>query len=324
MAREFATGVRFAQVPTLPAAASNPGVVLEQGGKLWFSDGAAWVDLGAAGGGGGGAVDWTVVTAGQPLADDAPLLAVIATTQTFPLPASPGVGDEFVVRNHSASTAGALVIVDPGAGRSITYGAGQSLAAAETLTCERGETIHLVCRNATTFELLTPGAVGPPGPQGPQGTQGPAGNDGWTYIRLATDFVTNTTASANVTGLSFAPAANRRIAVEGTLLLRTATAATGARPGIAWPTGTTDGSGYVDAPNSATALQFAVRPAGTAVRADATGLPNTTGSWLSNVVAYFITGASPSGNFQITLASETTGTNVTMRAGSFIRWREVP
>jgi len=161
---QFASGVRFAQVAALPAAAANAGIVLEQGGRLWFSDGATWADLGATGG--GGAVDWTLVTAGQTLADDTPLLAVITANATFPIPASPVVGDEYVVRNASTSTAGAQVIVDPGAGRAITYGAGMSLAAAETLTCERGETIHLIVRTPTAFELQTPGAVGPVGPAG--------------------------------------------------------------------------------------------------------------------------------------------------------------
>jgi len=36
-----------------------------------------------------------------------------------------------------------------------------------------------------------------------------------------------------------------------------------------------------------------------------------------------IVGASPSGDFQITLAAETAGTNVTMKAGSFIAYREI-
>lgn len=176
MAREFASAVRFAQVSTLPSAASNPGVVFEQGEKLWFSNGTAWVDLGATGGV-GGSTDYTVVTAGQTLADDTPLLAAITTSQTFPLPASPSIGDEFVVRNFSGSTAGALVSVDPGAGRTITYGAGQSLPTGDTLTAGRGEQIALVCRNSTTFELLTPGAVGPAGPAGTTitvGTTAPA------------------------------------------------------------------------------------------------------------------------------------------------------
>lgn len=54
---QFASGVRFAVVSTLPAAASSAGVVLEQGGKLWFSDGAAWVDLGAD-----GSATWGAIT----------------------------------------------------------------------------------------------------------------------------------------------------------------------------------------------------------------------------------------------------------------------
>jgi hypothetical protein len=162
MPREFLTGVRFAQVPTLPAAASSAGLVFEQGGKLWFSDGAAWVDLGAAGGGGGGSVDYTVVTAGQTLADDAPLLAVITTPQNFPAPASPSIGDEYVLRNHSTSTA--LASFDPGAGRQVTYGPGRSLPVADTLTIAPGEQVALIVRSSTTFELNTPGAVGPQGP----------------------------------------------------------------------------------------------------------------------------------------------------------------
>lgn len=163
--------------------------------------------------GGGGAIDWTVVTTGQTLADDTPLLAVITTTQSFPLPASPEVGDEFIVRNHSTSTAGALVSVDPGAGRQITYGAGQSLAVAETLTCARGEQIVLVCRNSTTFELLTPGAVGPTGPAGGfdyvQAAEPAGAPDGATWLETDLDPLnrvnhTGSQTIATVTGLQTA------------------------------------------------------------------------------------------------------------------------
>ncbi|HAI59344.1 MAG TPA: hypothetical protein DCM32_05645 [Xanthomonadaceae bacterium] len=174
MAREFAIGVRFAQVATLPSAATEPGVVLEQGARLWFSDGLTWVDLGAAGGG-GGAADYTVVTAGQTLADDTPLLAVLATTATFHAPASPQVGEEYVVRNASSSAAGALAVFDPGAGRSIAYGSGQSLAPGGTLSAARGEQIAVIVRSATVFELQTPGAVGPAGPAGGGGVTGGTG-----------------------------------------------------------------------------------------------------------------------------------------------------
>ena len=48
----FGSAVQFAVVTTLPSAASAPNAVLVQGGKLWFSNGTSWVDLGAAGGDG--------------------------------------------------------------------------------------------------------------------------------------------------------------------------------------------------------------------------------------------------------------------------------
>jgi len=107
-----------------------------------------------------------VVTAGQTLADDAPLLAIITTTQNFPLPVVIGIGDDYIVRNSTDSTPGVLASVAPGVGRTIIYGNGQALAPGETLTAARGETIHLIARTASIFELQTPGAVGPIGPAG--------------------------------------------------------------------------------------------------------------------------------------------------------------
>lgn len=112
----------------------------------------------------GGASDYRVVTAGQTLADDDPLLTQITTPQTFTVPASPGIGDEYVVKNASVSTA--LASIDPGAGRQIVYGNGQSLPVADTLTVAAGEQAVLIVRTATSFELQTPGAVGVTGATG--------------------------------------------------------------------------------------------------------------------------------------------------------------
>jgi hypothetical protein len=53
------------------------------------------------------------------------------------------------------------------------------------------------------------------------------------------------------------------------------------------------------------------------------GVPNTTASWPALVEASFTSGASPSGNFQLTLASETALTNVTVKAGSYLKHREI-
>lgn len=152
---------------------------------------------------------------------------------------------------------------------------------------------------------------------------GGGGADPWTYVILGSDFPTSATANTNVTGLAFAPAANKRYAVEGSFLLRTAVTTVGARPGISWPTGLTDGAMQMTAPNSNTALAFRSQQAGTTANAASTGLPAINASFLAKLDAIIITGASPAGNFQVTLASETAANEVTMRAGSFIRHREV-
>lgn len=104
---------------------------------------------------------------------------------------------------------------------------------------------------------------------------------------------------------------------------RTATATTGPRPGIAYPTGLTDAGSYIQAVNSNTAAAYRFQGAISTQNAASTGLPTTTDSYLAIAEAVLIVGASPSGNFQITLASETSGVSVTMKAGSFIQYRTI-
>lgn len=148
------------------------------------------------------------------------------------------------------------------------------------------------------------------------------GSDPWTYVVLGSDFTISTTANNVVTGLAFAPSANAQYHIEGYYLLRTATATTGARPGIAWPGGYADGASYTQAPNSATALAMQNgNPVTGTANAASTGLPVINRSYAGQMQAILIMGASPTGNFQVTLASETGAVNVTMKAGSFIRYR---
>lgn len=197
------------------------------------------------------------------------------------------------------------------------------------------------------------GVPGNDGAQGPQGTQGnpgqgvPAGgatgqvlakasatdfntqwinpgggSDPWVYVALSSNFTTSNATNTNVTGLAFTPSANLRYHVEGYFLLRTATATVGARPGIAWPTGYSDGAAYMQAPNSLTAVAMQLNaPAAGTANAASTGLAVAARSYAGQMQAILIMGASPSGSFQITLASETAATVVTMAAGSFIRYR---
>lgn len=153
-------------------------------------------------------------------------------------------------------------------------------------------------------------------------TPAAGGSDPWTKVILAADFPTSATANGAVTGMSFVPAANKRYLVEVHLLLRTATATVGPRPGFSWPT-VSDGGAWMQAPNSATAYALRAWGPRTTQNAASTGIPDTTNSHMAIGGALIVSGASPSGSFGLTLASETAGTVVTMKAGSVLMYREI-
>jgi hypothetical protein len=79
----------------------------------------------------------------------------------------------------------------------------------------------------------------------------------------------------------------------------------------------------MEASSSLTASILRTWGAKTTQNAASTGLATIADSHFGGFEALLICGASMSGNFQITLASETAGTNVTMRAGSFFMYREI-
>ena len=148
--------------------------------------------------------------------------------------------------------------------------------------------------------------------------------EGWTYLRLLSDFTTSSATAVDITGLAFAPAANTRYEFVARLMVRTATTTVGPRPGVAWATGMTDGVAYVQVTSSATANVFGNGNINAAFLSAAGGLPNTTQSYPALIEGYVIAGATPSGNVSIRLASETAGTVVTAKAGSFLKYRIVP
>lgn len=152
----------------------------------------------------------------------------------------------------------------------------------------------------------------------------PAGSDPWTYLRLTSDFTISTTAAGDITGLAFTPAANQRYEFVARLMVRTAAAATGPRPGVAWATGMADGVVFIQQTSSATANVFANGNINAAVLAPVGGLPNATQSWPALVEGMVIAGASPSGTVRLQLASESAGTIVTAIAGSFLKYRTIP
>jgi hypothetical protein len=147
------------------------------------------------------------------------------------------------------------------------------------------------------------------------------GSDPWTYVTLGSDFTTSSATAVDVTGLNFTPAANTKYVFEATLLTRTATTTVGPRPGVAWPTGMTDGVASIQQSSSAAANVFANGNISGAVLAPVGGVPTTTGSWPAFVWGMVQAGASPSGTVKVQLASETAGTVVTIKAGSYLRYR---
>ena len=147
------------------------------------------------------------------------------------------------------------------------------------------------------------------------------GSDPWTVVALAADFATSSGTAVDVTGLAFTPAANLRYRFEAVLMTRTATTTVGPRPGLAWATGLSDGVAVIKQTSSATAELTTNGNISAALLCAVGGVPTTTGSWPASISGIAVAGASPSGTVRVQLASETAGTNVTAKAGSFLRYR---
>lgn len=151
------------------------------------------------------------------------------------------------------------------------------------------------------------------------------GADPWTYAKLTSSFSTSSATAVDVTGLSFTPAANTTYEFDAILMVRTATTTVNPRVGLAWPTGATDGVAMIIESQAATGTPlFAAGNPNAALLIAVGGLPNTTQSWPVKVFGMITMGSSPSGSVRIQLASETAGTNVTMQAGSYLRYRAIP
>lgn len=152
-----------------------------------------------------------------------------------------------------------------------------------------------------------------------------SGSDPWTYLRTASDFTTTSATAVDVTGLAFTPVANTRYEIEAALLLRTATATVNPRPGLAWAAGLTDGGAWITQAQAAAGAHITVSGNHNAALLEQVGgLPNTTQSWPAFIRASAIAGAAPSGTIRVQLASETAGTTVTVKAGSWLKYRTVP
>lgn len=157
------------------------------------------------------------------------------------------------------------------------------------------------------------------------GTWGPAPSP-WTYVVLANDFSTTNSANTNVTNFSFTPASSKKYIIEMFFLLRSPNnIAVGPRPGITWPTaGISDNAATLSAADSATTTVFRHWGQPNTQNTAVTAVLSSTYSYPAWGTAILIMTTGATGAFQITLASETNGTSVTMKANSYFRYREFP
>lgn len=155
------------------------------------------------------------------------------------------------------------------------------------------------------------------------------GGDAWTVVKVTQDFTVSAVAFANIlvvaagAALGFTPAANTNYEFEGLILVQTATATVGPRVGLAWGTGYSYGAAEVRRPLTATTQNYAQGTIGTVAGTlqDATGgVPVAAVPYLATLKGNLLAGATPTA-LTVQVASSTAGTNVTIKAGSFIRYR---
>jgi hypothetical protein len=150
-----------------------------------------------------------------------------------------------------------------------------------------------------------------------------SGSDPWTYLKITTDFTTSSATAVDITGLSFTPVANLYYEVEMCLMAQTPTATVGPRPGLAWGTGYQYGVVDMYTPSAATTEAMIHARIGTTagvVLAAIGGLPVINVPYGHRALVSFRAGTSPTA-FKAQMASETAGTLVTVKAGSFLKYR---
>jgi hypothetical protein len=130
------------------------------------------------------------------------------------------------------------------------------------------------------------------------------GGGDWTYLQLLTDFDTDSATAVDVTGLGFTPIANKTYIVECGLMVETDDVTVGVKPGVSWPGGLNNGVAKLEVTTSATASAIKNLNFGADGEVDGTGLPAINTSYPAFINSSFITGGSPTGTFQITLAKE--------------------
>lgn len=152
------------------------------------------------------------------------------------------------------------------------------------------------------------------------------GSDPWTVIKLTSDYTTTSATLATVNdGTNFLrhrPNANDVTEYEAMLIIQTSVATNNPLTALAWAGGLSDGVAQIYQTGSGVGtLVYQSGNIAAAVQIPAGGLPAATTSYPVRINAFTKAGATPSGFTAVQMAAETAGGTMTVKAGSFIRYR---
>lgn len=144
----------------------------------------------------------------------------------------------------------------------------------------------------------------------------------WIYTVLASDFTTESATAVDVTGLAFTPIANKKYEFEGEFMVGASVTGAdyGPRLGLAWATGMTNGAATIKMATGIETERVTQGNVSAALFSSVTTMA-TTGVYPAHLKGMVIVGASPSGTIKVQLASG--GALINMRAGSFMKYREI-
>lgn len=146
---------------------------------------------------------------------------------------------------------------------------------------------------------------------------------GWSEAVLSADSSMSSTTPANVTGLSFTPVANHRYIVEAWLAHTANAIGTGVRCGITMPSGLNVAPVMISSANGSASVQGNNNSAGSGTTSSTSANSAGAVANMTFIRAMVLAGASPGGDVQVVVASELDANQVTVLAGSVLRWRDI-
>jgi hypothetical protein len=145
----------------------------------------------------------------------------------------------------------------------------------------------------------------------------PTTGSDWTYVVLGANYTNSTTTYSDITGLSFSEISGEVYAVEANLVFATAATTTGIGLSSSFPAGEHVNKSIVSL--TATTKTVMYWNTSSATNASSTGIMS--GDNIGEIMA--ICKPSADGTYQLRARSEIAGSLLTIKAGSYLRWRKI-